>query len=42
MIELPATAARRNLGIRDGFEVLFLCRGPKGYQLHRYSIAIEE
>jgi uncharacterized protein len=42
MSEFPNTAAWRHLGIRDGFEVLFLRRGPRGFELDGYSTAVED
>ena len=41
MVELPATAAWRHLGARDGFEVVFLRRETDGYQLDGHSTAVE-
>lgn len=40
--ELPSTAAWRHLGVRDGFEVLFLRRGQEGFELDGYSTAVED
>jgi uncharacterized protein len=42
MNELPRTAAWRHLGVRDGFEVLFLRRGQEGFELNGYSTAVED
>ena len=42
MIDLPATAAWRHLGARDGFEVVFLRREPDGYRIEGHSTAVEE
>jgi hypothetical protein len=41
MVDLPATAAYRHLGVRDGFEVLFLRRDGEGYHLEGHSAGIE-
>jgi hypothetical protein len=41
MVDLPATAAYRHLGVRDGFEVLFLRRGREGYHLDGHSTGVE-
>jgi hypothetical protein len=41
MVELPATAAWRHVGARDGFEVVFLRRETDGYQLDGQSTAVE-
>jgi hypothetical protein len=42
MSDLPATAAWRHLGAREGFEVVFLRRTPDGYLLDGHSTAVEE
>jgi uncharacterized protein len=42
MSDLPATAAWRHLGARDGFEVLFPRREKDGYRLVGHTSAIEE
>jgi uncharacterized protein len=42
MDDFPTTAAWRHLGVRDGFEVLFLRRGPRGFELDGYSTAVED
>ena len=42
MIDLPATAAWRHLGARDGSEVVFLSREPDGYRIEGHSAAVEE
>jgi hypothetical protein len=40
--QLPATAAWRQLGARDGFEVLFLGREARGYRFEGHATAVEE
>jgi uncharacterized protein len=40
--EFPRTAAWRHLDVRDGFEVLFLRRDPRGFVLDGYSTAVED
>jgi hypothetical protein len=40
--ELPATAAWRHVGARDGFEVLFLDREEDGYGFRGHATAVEE
>jgi uncharacterized protein len=42
LIELPATAAWRHVGARDGFEVVFLHRETDGYRIDGHSTAVEE
>jgi uncharacterized protein len=42
LTELPATAAWRHVGARDGFEVVFLRREPDGYRIDGHSTAVEE
>ena len=42
MLELPAMAAWRHLGAREGFEVVFLRREGEGYRLDGQSAALEE
>ncbi|HEU5064347.1 MAG TPA: putative glycolipid-binding domain-containing protein [Gaiellaceae bacterium] len=42
MPELPATAAWRHLGVREGFEVVFLRREGDGYRLDGHSTGLEE
>jgi hypothetical protein len=42
MIDLPATAAWRHLGARDGFEVVFLRTEPYGYRIEGHATAVEE
>jgi hypothetical protein len=42
LIDLPATAAWRHLGARDGFEVVFLRREPDGYRIEGHAAAVEE
>jgi hypothetical protein len=42
MNEFPSTAAWRHFGVRDGFETLFLRRGPEGFELDGYSTAVED
>jgi len=42
LTDLPATAAWRHLGARDGFEVVFLRREPDGYHIEGHSTAVEE
>lgn len=42
MIDLPATAAWRHLGARDGFEVVFLRREPDGYGIEGHATAVED
>jgi uncharacterized protein len=39
---LPATAAWRHVGVRDGFEVLFLQRDEDGYRFEGHSTAVED
>ena len=41
-MELPASAAWRHLGARDGFEVVFLRRERDGYRLEGHSTAVED
>jgi hypothetical protein len=40
--ELPATAAWRHVGARDGFEVLFLERADDGCRFRGHATAVEE
>jgi hypothetical protein len=40
--ELPATAAWRHAGARDGFEVLFLQQEQDGYRFRGHATAVEE
>jgi hypothetical protein len=40
--ELPATAAWRHVGARDGFEVLFPEREDDGYRFRGHATAVEE
>ena len=42
MLELPAIAAWRHLGARQGFEVVFLRREGDGYRLDGQSTCLEE
>lgn len=42
MDDFPTTAAWRHLAVRDGFEVLFLRRRPRGFELDGYSTAVED
>jgi uncharacterized protein len=39
---LPATAAWRHVGARQGFEVLFLGREGGGYRFHGHATAVED
>ena len=39
--QLPAFAAWRHRGVRDGFEVLFVRTDPEGHRLEGYSTAVE-
>ena len=41
-IELPATAAWRHVGARDGFEVLFLEREEDGHRFRGHTAGVEE
>jgi hypothetical protein len=42
LVDLPATAAWRHLGARDGFEVLFLQRDADGYRFEGHTTALED
>lgn len=42
MTELPAWGAWRHLDVREGFEVVFLERGPDGYRLDGHSTGVED
>ena len=42
MTDLPATAAWRHLGARDGFEVVFLRREPGDYRIEGHATGVEE
>lgn len=42
MLELPAMAAWRHLGAREGFEVVFLRREGDGYRVEGQSTSLEE
>jgi hypothetical protein len=42
LIDLPATAAWRHLGARDGFEVVFLRLETDLYRIEGHSTAVEE
>ncbi len=40
--QLPAFAAWRHRGVRDGFEVLFVRTDPEGHRLEGHSAAVED
>lgn len=40
--ELPTWGAWRHLDVREGFEVVFLERGPDGYRLDGHSTGVED
>ncbi len=42
MRDLPASAAWRHVGARDGFEALFIERGDAGYRFAGHTTAVEE
>jgi hypothetical protein len=42
MADLPAVAAWRHVGARDGFEVLFIARDSEGYRLEGHTTGVEE
>jgi hypothetical protein len=39
---LPARAAWRHVGVRDGFEVVFFRAAPGGYRLEGHTVAVED